>query len=141
MTKELNSPEEDQELLKERVLAWSAKLGGRELNDHEVSVGKLLVAYASTGNSQELRERKRSELRAGRELYFVYPWELEALPRIFSHFESRLGLDKRKFAAKRLLLERIDNHEADAFMKLNHIQGSASGSKKAFCKRVVPPWT
>ncbi len=128
------SHEENKEILKRSVLEWAETLSDRvEFTkfSNEVRLNHVIVNYASDATSSEdLQNRKRELFEQGIELYFVYPWELKNLPRLFSHFSSRLGLDERTFAAKRLLLEKIPNKEADLFARQNHIQGSASGSQK-----------
>lgn len=120
--------------LEQAVLQWARGLeglGSLEERAGEVQLGNVIVHYASDAvSSFDLQERKRALLKEGLELYFIYPWEYAALPKIFSHFNSRLGLDERKFAAKRLKLEKIPQKEADSFMEANHIQGSARGSQK-----------
>lgn len=121
-------------LMQQRLYTWAKGLEEQfpvTFAEGEISVAGIVVNYASDSpDSATIQERKRKLLSQGVELYFVYPWELKSVELILSHFQSRLGLDQRKFAAKRLRLEHVPQKEADIFMRSNHIQGSANGSQK-----------
>ena len=126
---------DDQKELAKQIKAWANALPRSlkaSVGDNEVRIGKVQVNFDSRAqqSTQSLQYCKKKYAVDGGELYFVYPWELAQLPRILSHFNSRLELDSRKFAAKRLLLEIIPQKEADAFAKEFHIQGSARGTGK-----------
>lgn len=91
---------------------------------------KLSICLDPRGeSSQALRDAQVAAKTNGKVLYFLYPWDGD-LTKLLSHFESKLGLDSRKFAARKLDLRQIDNKLADGFMKEYHIQGSARGSGK-----------
>lgn len=92
--------------------------------------GRLsLVLDPRASSSQELRDAQLSAKSSGTTLYFLYPWDGE-LSKLLGHFESKLGLDTRKFAARKLDLSQLDNKVADSFMAEFHIQGSARGTGK-----------
>lgn len=120
--------------LQRRTEEWASSISDRvsvSKRDHEIQLNNVIVNYgADAASSAEIQERKRELIEQSVELYYIYPWELASLDKMFSHFNSRLELDERKFAAKRLLLEKIPQKEADLFMRENHIQGSAGGSQK-----------
>jgi hypothetical protein len=88
-----------------------------------------LISSPSSTSSQQLRSLQQEWKAQGRALYFIYPWEERSFL-LLNHFKSKLGLDARKFAAKRLRLEVIDNKTGNNFMKDYHIQGSAAGVDK-----------
>lgn len=96
-----------------------------------------LVIDPRASSSQELRDAQAEARSAGRVLYFLYPWDGE-LRKLLSHFESKLQLDSRKFAAKRLKLSTIANPVADRFMVDFHIQGSTRGTDKVSLALVDP---
>lgn len=126
--------ETDKKELARAILSWAEELpeGLRKtVLPTRVTVDNVTVVFdALDATTHELQAMKQEYGANGEEIYFVYPWELGAIPRMLSHFNSRLGLDSRKFAAKRLLLEKIPSKEADAFAKEFHIQGSARGTGK-----------
>lgn len=80
-------------------------------------------------SSQALRDLQASFKASGIDLYYTYPWESD-LQKLFKHFESKLHLDTRKFAAKRLKIEVIKNSTGDSFMRDYHIQSSVRGAGK-----------
>jgi len=80
--------------------------------------------------TQELRTIKQNAYDQGKEIYYIYPWENERLSHIFQHFTSKLGLDTRKFAAKRLAVSKVTNEIGNEFSKKYHIQKNASGAEK-----------
>lgn len=124
----------DKKVIEQELVAWAKSHGDRfdaEIKEDSVRVNNVTVDYASNAkSSEELQERKRAQLALGQELYFVFPWEVEAIKSLISHFNARLNIDSRHFSARRLKAEKIDNTEANAFAKANHIQKSASGSEK-----------
>lgn len=81
---------------------------------------------ADSGDLRDLQAKYRSK---GMNLYYTFPWE-SGLEKLLNHFQSKLHLDTRAFAAKRLKLEIIDNKVGDQFMRDYHIQGSARGAGK-----------
>jgi len=110
---------------------------GLDLTSHREGFGKVwtiqdrlsICVDPWASSSEELRRAQTEAHSDGRTLYFLYPWDGD-LKKLFSHFASKLSLDERKFAAKRLSLGVIDNRIADAFMIDHHIQGSARGTGK-----------
>ena len=88
-----------------------------------------LIINPTSSSSQELRDQQALLKKEAIDLYYVYPWEKDS-HKLYSHFESKLGLDTRKYAAKRLLVEEISNDDGNKFMKAYHIQGAASGAGK-----------
>lgn len=90
----------------------------------------LIVPNPLAASSQQLRDiQQEGKSTRGVATYYVYPWEKDT-HKLLSHFKSKLGMDSRKYAAKRLLCEEITNKEGDAFMQAYHIQGLARGVDK-----------
>lgn len=118
------------------LLNW-AEAKSISVEESEISFGKLLTFAGKIAvildprakSSQELRGAQTAFRANGVSLYFLYPWDGD-LNRLLSHFESKLGLDSRSFAAKRLIIGTVDNKLADRFMDQFHIQGSARGTGK-----------
>lgn len=121
----------------EKLLLDWATSRSISVEQSEVSFGKQLtfaekvavVLDPRAQNSKELRDAQSVAKADGVALYFLYPWDGD-LSKLFSHFESKLGLDQRSFAAKRLAIGTVDNKLADQFMEQFHIQGSARGTGK-----------
>lgn len=88
-----------------------------------------LIPSPNGSSSQELRDLQKDFKNKGKSLFYVYPWEKDS-HKLLPHFKSKIGLDTRKFAAKRLDIQEISNKDANDFMKKHHIQGSASGVGK-----------
>lgn len=118
------------------LLNWAGSRG-ISVEESEISFGRLLtfagkiavVLDPRAESSKELREAQATARANGISLYFLYPWDGD-LRKLLSHFESKLGLDSRSFAAKRLAIGTVDNKLADRFMDQFHIQGSARGTGK-----------
>lgn len=93
--------------------------------------GELAVLHdpRSAKSSNELRNLQTTYRSKGINLYYTFPWEF-GLDKLLDHFRSKLHLDTRSFAAKRLKIEVIDNKVGDDFMRDYHIQGSARGAGK-----------
>lgn len=108
------------------VTKKSTPLGDAVLLNDTVAI---LHDPSKASSSNELRELQSKLKDDGIDLYYTYPWE-SGLDRLFNHFTSKLHLDTRTFAAKRLSIGHIDNKDADAFMRSYHIQGSARGAGK-----------
>lgn len=116
--------------------AW-ANRHGMSYEVRPIAVGDMHVVGDRIGlvlgphgqSSAQLRELQAEWREKGVVLYYIYPWEKDT-HKLFSHFASKLGLDYRKFAAKRLSLEEISNDEGNDFMKKHHIQGAAKGAGK-----------
>lgn len=97
-----------------------------------LTVGGVLsvIVNPTADSSQSLRDVQAEFRATRRQLYYIYPWEEDTSHKLLPHFQSKLGLDSRKYAAKRLLIEEIDNSLANRFMRDYHIQGSAGGVGK-----------
>lgn len=127
---------EDFSFDKNGVKEWSEHKG-LELSTEDTSSGTAYIINQKIGfiihpqasSSQELRDLQQTFKNTGKTLYYIYPWDKDSY-KLLSHFESKLGLDSRKYAAKRLLVEEVSNDVGNAFMKKYHIQGVANGSGK-----------
>lgn len=127
-----NSLKETEKLIKK----WANEL---EL-DHKIkkhSVGSIHIInetlaiglHPKAKNSQELRDLQEQYSKKNIELYYIYPWDTNR-EKFLTHFQSKLGLDSRKYSARRLKLEVIANDAGNKFMRDYHIQSSANGVGK-----------
>lgn len=124
-------------LSRSMVLSWAKELE-LPVESEDTALGEALVVDGRIAliinprgeSSAQLREIQK-EWREGRGIavYYVYSWEVHSA-KLLSHFKSKLGMDSRKYAAKRLRLEEIDNSVGNDFMREYHIQGVAGGASK-----------
>lgn len=102
-----------------------------QFDGSELTVKNLRIRVGDGSATTKAMQDEKFELAGkGIELYYIFPWEVLRLPQLLSHFRSKLELDSRKFAAKRLQGELIPNKEADEFVALYHIQGSVGAPHK-----------
>lgn len=128
--------EQDLAAVSEGITAWADGLADRFTVEHDtensrVQVGNIIVDYGANGtSSQAMRDEKSAKYEEGLELYYIYPWDIDSLGSLQSHFNSKLGLDTIKVSARRLEVSQITNKEGNAFAKANHIQKAANGKGK-----------
>lgn len=126
---------EQQTALKAEIESWARKLnlssrrqssllGTAILVDERLAILPIPQAF----KVEELAQLQTAYEDEGMVLFYVYPWD--HLPALLAHWEAKLSLPRRKFAAKRLSLREVPTAEADAFVAAHHYQGRASGRDK-----------
>lgn len=108
------------------VVSGSTDVGDVTLIEDKIAI----IVFPESNGSKQLLDLKEHFASTNVDLFYLYPWDKDSCDKLFAHFESKLGLDTKKFAAKRLNIGLIDNKVADKFMREYHIQGSARGTGK-----------